>query len=75
MGSKSITISDDAYEYLKAMKRENESFTEVILSFKARKEGLMKYWGIAKDEDFSSVEATREEFNNNFEQRSKEIWK
>jgi predicted CopG family antitoxin len=31
MGHKTITISDDAYEALAKSKRENESFTKVIL--------------------------------------------
>ncbi|MEM2135472.1 MAG: antitoxin VapB family protein [Candidatus Freyarchaeota archaeon] len=31
MGHKTITISEEAYNSLAALKRENESFTEVIL--------------------------------------------
>lgn len=70
MGSKSITISDDAYEYLKAMKREGESFSDVILSLRKRKEALLEHWGAFVDEDLSGVERARQDLNDGFRERS-----
>ena len=46
MAHKTITISEDAYRELARMKKENESFTEVILrltSVKGSAGALLKY--------------------------------
>jgi predicted CopG family antitoxin len=34
MSSINISIKEEAYEYLKTMKKDNESFSDIILSFK-----------------------------------------
>lgn len=49
--TKCITLSDDAYNNLKALKTDNESFSEVIrkLTAKKKSEGLIKLAGIWKD--------------------------
>lgn len=46
-----ITLSDDAYNDLKALKIDNESFSEVVrkLTAKKKSEGLLKLAGIWKD--------------------------
>ena len=49
--TKCITLSDDAYNNLKALKKDNESFSEVVkkLTIKKKSEGLLKLAGIWKD--------------------------
>ncbi len=71
MGSTSITISDTAYDYLKSMKRDGESFSDVILSLKKRKEALLVFHGIAKNHDFDDL---RDELNESADKRMKETW-
>lgn len=49
MGTKTISLSDDAYERLKAAKQENESFSDVVRRL-TRGVELGDYYGIL-DED------------------------
>lgn len=49
MGTKTISLSEDAYERLKAMKRESESFSDVVRRL-TRGVELGDYYGIL-DED------------------------
>ncbi|MFW9856965.1 MAG: antitoxin VapB family protein [Candidatus Thorarchaeota archaeon] len=56
MAHKTITISEEAYNLLKANKRENESFTEVIkriLTQKRKKEELIEW--LSSKEDLSDL--------------------
>lgn len=49
MAIKSLTITEDAYETLKRMKYENESFSDVILRVgKTQTNIIEKYFGILK---------------------------
>ena len=45
MATKTISITEDAYEILKSWKDENESFSQVITKFGA-KNNLLKFAGI-----------------------------
>jgi predicted CopG family antitoxin len=49
MGTKTISIMDDAYDLLARNKKENESFSDVIRRFAYRKEDMMKYFGSWSD--------------------------
>ena len=52
MAHKTITISEEAYNLLKANKKENESFTEVIkrvLTVKKKKEDLIEWLSSKND--------------------------
>jgi predicted CopG family antitoxin len=65
MAHKTITISDDAYEALARSKRENESFTKVILrltSDRSKAARFLEYvMNSPPDEDLArSVERTME---------------
>lgn len=68
MGSKSITISDEAYRYLKDIKG-SRSFSEVILSLSRQGEGIMQYAGIFKEEDFKRVRNIRKEADHDWNRR------
>lgn len=69
MGSKSITISDKAYEFLKKIKRDGKSFSDVILSMKGRGTEVMSFAGALKDADLDSVEGVRREMRKDWSQR------
>lgn len=66
MGTKTISLADDAYERLKAEKREGESFSDVVrrLTTGVR---LSDYYGVlsedAADDLESVIERRREERN------------
>ena len=55
--TKIISIADDAYEHLKSLKRENESFSKVIrrIAPKSSQENLLSLAGSIKDDSFFSA--------------------
>ena len=61
MGTKSLTITDEAYERLQEHKRDDESFTETILRLTGAQRDLMEGFGAMGDvEEFrDAVEDTR----------------
>ena len=64
MGTKTITITEDAYKKLKVEKIEGESFSEVInrLTDRSRKD-LMEFAGVWKDFDVEEIiKGGREKF-------------
>jgi len=58
--SKSIRLSDEAYERLDAHKREDETFSEVVLRL-AGERSLLELAGILTDEEADELEAAVEE--------------
>jgi len=52
--SKSIRLSDEAYERLKAHKEEEETFTDVVLRL-AGEHSLLELAGILDDEEAASM--------------------
>jgi predicted CopG family antitoxin len=55
MGTKTISLADDAYDRLKAEKRENESFSDTVrrLTTGVR---LADYYGVLSDETADEME-------------------
>lgn len=50
MSTRTISIKEEVYDVLKSLKRENESFSDVIGKLaKKRKSDLGEYFGILKD--------------------------
>lgn len=72
MGTKSLTITEEAYERLRAHKREDESFTETILRLTGAEEDVLKGFGAMSDvEGFrEAVEATRDELDTDLRERT-----
>lgn len=71
MGTKTITITEDAYESLKEHKREDESFTETILRITGGERDVMKGFGAMKDVDgfADAVESSREQLDADLRER------
>lgn len=68
MGTKTISLTDDAYARLKAHKRSDESFSDVVLRLtgeqQSLRDGIGQFPGLAAD-----VEAGREKFTSELEAR------
>jgi predicted CopG family antitoxin len=74
MGSITITISDEAYRILKAQKRENESFSDVILrtfprGHPARILAALQGTPLLDQETAESIRKVSEEMRKNFKLR------
>ncbi|NQE53377.1 hypothetical protein C5S29_07270 [ANME-1 cluster archaeon GoMg3.2] len=56
MGTKTISMREDVYENLKSMKREDESFCDVVekLITKKREANLVDFFGVLKDDEVLS---------------------
>jgi len=59
MGTKTISLADDAYEKLKSHKREGESFSDVVRRL-AGGSSLGEYHGVLDDETATELEAVVE---------------
>lgn len=55
MGTKTISLADDAYERLKAEKKEGESFSDVIRRITSGAE-LSDYYGVLSEETADELE-------------------
>lgn len=74
MGTKTITITEEAYDRLKAHKRADESFTETILRMTGEDRNPMKGFGSWKNSGLrEAVESYRSAFDRDFEERTNEL--
>ncbi len=73
MGTKSLTITDEAYDRLKAHKREDESFTDTILRLTESDRDILKGFGEMSDVDGfrDAVESSRQELTEGFRERGR----
>ena len=70
MARKTISLSEEAYQRLQALKRDDESFTDVVIRITDSEQDVMKGFGSWADTDLrEEVEAARDEFNEDFETR------
>jgi len=75
MGTKTITITEEAYDRLREHKRSDESFTETVLRLTGSDRDLMKGFGSMADvEGFrESVESTRDELDEDVRARTDDL--
>ncbi len=71
MASVNISLKRQAYEFLKSLKSENKSFSDVILEFKGRRRNILDFFGVLKDSDWSGKEKGMKELRASFNQRLK----
>lgn len=71
MGTKSLTITEEAYERLRAHKREGESFTETIIRLTGAERDLLQGFGSMADVDGfrEAVESTRSDLDSDLRER------
>lgn len=71
MGTKSLTITDEAYDRLNEHKREGESFTDTILRLAGSDRDVTRGFGAMADEEGfrEAVEATRGELDDDLRER------
>lgn len=76
MGTKTINLSDDAYARLKALKREGESFSDVVNRITG-KHALLDLVGILSAEEGAElaehVQALRERTRRELDERHREM--
>ena len=72
MGTKSLTITDEAYDRLKEHKREGESFTDTIIRLTGSERDVMKGFGAMRDVGGfrEVVEETRDELDADLRERA-----
>ena len=69
MATKTITIKEEAYSKLKALKGE-KSFSDLIIDLTEEKDvDLSKSAGLWRDMDEEKIEEKREEFRSDFEEK------
>ncbi|MDS0475764.1 antitoxin VapB family protein [Natrinema sp. 1APR25-10V2] len=73
MATKTVTITEEAYERLKAHKRDDESFTETVLRLTEADQDVMRGFGMfADDEGFAETAGrTRDDLEDAFAERRK----
>ncbi|RQG95528.1 antitoxin VapB family protein [Natrarchaeobius chitinivorans] len=71
MATKTVTITEEAYERLKSHKREGESFTDTVLRLTEANEDVMKGFGALADDDGFAEAAgrTHDAFDDAFDDR------
>ncbi|MFO7792316.1 MAG: antitoxin VapB family protein [Candidatus Saliniplasma sp.] len=74
MASKTITISEEAYDRLKSKKEDNESFTDVINKL-TRERSLMEIAGILSEDEADELEENIKERRRKTRDRIDEIKK
>lgn len=78
MASVNISLTEEAYDYLKMLKGKEKSFSDVVLELKERsgekkgsKEAVMKFFGALKDRDidWAAKERRMKAFRREVEER------
>ncbi|RBI59459.1 hypothetical protein DMJ13_22885 [halophilic archaeon] len=79
MSSKNITLKEEAYESLKAHKRDDESFSDVVLRLSGKNKDIWKGFGMLSDEEADAlrghVEDVRDQIDEDFTERRDELFR
>jgi predicted CopG family antitoxin len=68
MGTTSITITDDAYAFLKSIKG-GRSFSETILGLSRSNDDILRFAGMFRNKDMRSIEDARKDINKDWNRR------
>lgn len=76
MSSKTISITDEAYDRLKSLQHSEESFTETILRVTDHERDFRAGFGVMSDVDgfAEAVEETHEELDADLRERERELF-
>jgi predicted CopG family antitoxin len=69
MGSVNISIKKEAYDFLNQFKKDEMSYSDVILSFKKKDDSVMRLFGSLKDVDWESRKKGMDSFRGSFNKR------
>ena len=69
MASVNIAIKKEAYDFLRKLKTNDKSFSDVILGFKKNQSDIMRFFGILKDVEWGGREKNMKEFRESFRRR------
>ncbi len=72
MGTKTVSLADDAYERLKAHKREGESFSDVVRRLTDTVD-LEEYYGVLSEETAEELEEAVRERRERFDEGTRSI--
>lgn len=74
MSSTTISLSDDAYQHLKRLKREDESFSDVVLRLTDQERDLDRAFGALAGTDFGrGVEQAQRELREGMDEDIEEM--
>ena len=80
MASVNISLTEEAYRFLKMLKGRDKSFSDVVLEMKQKdfkkgsKENILRFAGVLKNLDTKRFDKIREDLNESFEKRQEEIF-
>ncbi len=69
MTSTNISVKKEAYQFLKRLKSEDQSFSDVILSFKKDQDSIMDFFGALKNLDWKTKEEQMKDLRRSFHKK------
>ena len=71
MASINISVKKEAYTFLKNLKTNDKSFSDIILSFKKEQSHIMRFFGVLKDINWNNKERDMKSLRESFNKRLK----